>query len=457
MIDEAEALYRAANHDVVEWRVDSFADALRSAHPTKRLFTYTIWREIQAHIVTEWEAYCTLFGITPGQGHLHKSGAIHSYVGANGNTWYPMNMGNANYRGFCNLTTLKSILGTRYGAPLFTYPPGMDAVVIDNTLWYSNYDDVNNEDIINTDEYTGSGELYRQHCREAFVETRDYVAASLGPAPLVYPNFGNLLEAERTDPDTIALIAASPKLILVEQAVRYTSTGEPNLTAESCELRWATINTLLDGTRELMLDGWVLAADPTPNKERAKLGVAAWLLMAYETGMIGRFYYAPEDVAGHSSTWEDSGFLRTASLAMGTPLSAYTIALQTAKQRVYTRTFQGGRIYLAVRKASQVGSESNDIVLGQLMRPIDVTGQAGNIASTITISIGEAIILVSAETEITIDAPIAETIQIAAPIDSTIAVEAPIDTTISTFSIITEVDGGTGQPKPPTDPPPTQE
>jgi hypothetical protein len=339
-----------------------------------------------------------------------------------------MNMGHTPYVAWQAMRAVKSIEGLLYNPPLYL-PPGqhdglnMDAVNVDLTMWYAAFD-VGFENILTSDEYAGNGAAYSAACVSAFVTVKNAVVAA-HPGSTAFPNFGDLAFCAFPDADTLALIAAST-LVEAQQALAY-SNGEPNLNATTCEARWATIAALTG--KDLLAHGLLLTPQDQPAKDRAKVGVCAWFLMAARPGLFARFATdvdAPEDIA----TWEQPDLLRAASAGLGAALGPYEKVTGGAwvKGEVYRREFVSGRAYLFVRKAGQVGSETAVLSIPS-SQPYLAGGGLGTPTTALSLTLGEGAVLQNGEAAVEGTSPI-RICEGRSPIGPPVTGIAPIDGTV---------------------------
>jgi hypothetical protein len=390
----AENEERAESNKIVMHRIDDDAIVIHAEFPETRLYTYNLHRLISPGDAALWNAFA---GAGAEAGYIHHAGVRRQLPSGGLTGYYVMNMGHAPYVAWQASRAVKMLQGLMYGGP-----PGqhdgmiMDAVQVDLTMWYAAYD-VGHENILTSTEYTGNGAAYSAACIAAFVAVQDAVRAAfpwvpgvVTPPPQVFPNFGNLAFMQNVDADTVALIAAS-RLIEAQQALGYAN-DEPNLTAEQCESRWATL-VAVTTERTVLAHGLLTTASPSQaQKDRAKIAIAAWFLMAARAGLCARFATAvdaPEDI----STWEQPNLLNTAAAGLGAATGEYElVAGAWVKGNVYRRAFENGRAYLFVRKAGQVGSETAVLAI-TTSAPYLADGSLGGATSALSLSLGEGAVL----------------------------------------------------------------
>jgi len=128
------------------------------------------------------------------------------------------------------------------------------------------------------------------------------------------------------------------------------------------------------------------------DRNRAKIGAAAWFLMAARAGLHARFATAvdaPEDV----STWEQPNLINTAAGAFGAPAGAYElVAGAWVKGNLYRRTFEHGRAYLFVRKTGQVGAETA-VLSVPVSAAYSADGSLGAPTTMLSLTLGEGAVL----------------------------------------------------------------
>ena len=406
---QEEALYRAANNDLIHHQGDSHADAIRAAYPLVRINTYFVMRKISPAWADEFDAWCLDNSLDPEPGFIH-----HTVLGfpirrqeglpvgqISDTNWFVMNIANPTFRLWCKTTMVKTLKGIRYGTPgLFTYPPALNAIMVDLIMHYAAFDGDNNEMINTSDEFAGNVQGYIDQIPGAFIECRDHVQTEL-PGTDVYANFGDASFAQLLDANTQAIIAECPNLLCLEHAVHYAGL-EPTASAETSESRWALADTLLNGTREIMWDGYIANTESQSNKDRAKVGHFVWMTMAYKPGMIARFYYSPEDAPEHISTWEDNALLRAGSALLGEPVAPRYVIPGGVTGTTYARDFDRGRIVMHLRKTGQSGSETVTLPI-PAARPVAANGALGSVVTSVDLTIGEAAILVYDEDVILIE------------------------------------------------------
>jgi hypothetical protein len=388
---EAESLERAANNEIVAYLVDNDAIAVRAAYPTRKLFTYGLQRLLPASVAAMWDTFA---GAGAEAGYIHHSGIRRQIA----NGWYVMNMGHGPYVNWQVQNTIKGLQGTFYGLP--GQHPGlvMDGVLIDLTLWYPAFDhqiglDLAHspyEEILISDEYNGTGDAYQTACRNAFILTQQVIAA-IYPAVFVYPNFGDLAFCGATDANTLAIIAAC-SLIEAQQALTYTN-GEPNLNAPACVNRWAILAAMTG--KSVLAHGLLISPQLQADKDRAKIGVCAWFMMAARTGLYARFATGV-DLPADISTWEQPDLLHLASAMLGQAIAPYEVVSGSwTKGTVYKRQFLTGDAYLFIRNAGAVGSETA-IINVQPQQALSASGVVGLQTTTLSLTLGEGALMLDA-------------------------------------------------------------